>query len=75
MYRRYPISLTVVASLVLVVSFAFAPEVVAQTGAPGTKQMQDAQRKAEQKARSTSKSAHEKVVPQKAGSAVSASAP
>jgi hypothetical protein len=78
MNRRYPASLVIAASLA--VSFAFAPEVVAQTRTPGTKQMQDTQRKAEQKARSTSKNPHhkdphQKGVPQKAGSAVSASAP
>lgn len=73
MNKRYPVALVVATSLA--VSFAFAPEVAAQTGTPGTKQMQDTQRKAEQTARSTSKNPHHKVVPQKAGSAVSASAP
>ncbi|NML99764.1 hypothetical protein HHL24_17715 [Paraburkholderia sp. RP-4-7] len=73
MNKRYPVSLVIAASLA--VSFAFAPEIAAQAGTPGTKQMQDAQRNAEQKARSTSKKPHKKVVPPKAGSAMSASAP
>ena len=78
MNSRYAVSLVVAASLA--VSFAFSPEVLAQTGTPGTKQMQDTQRKAEQKAHSTGKKPHhkdtqQKVAPQKAGSAGSASAP
>ncbi|RKE37599.1 hypothetical protein B0G76_3862 [Paraburkholderia sp. BL23I1N1] len=82
MNGRYAVSLVVAASLAVsfAFAFAFAPEVVAQTRAPGTKQMQDTQRKAEQKAISTNKKPHhkdphQKGVPQKAGSAVSASAP
>jgi hypothetical protein len=78
MKNRFVVSLAVAASLA--VSLAFAPEVVAQTGTPGTKQMQDTQRKAEQKAHSTGKKSHHKATPQKAepqkaGSAGSASAP
>ncbi|MFM0363453.1 hypothetical protein [Paraburkholderia sediminicola] len=78
MKNRYAVSLAVAASLA--VSLAFAPEVVAQTGTPGTKQMQDTQRKAEQKAHSTGKKSHhkntnQKAAPQKAGSAGLASAP
>ena len=78
MKSRYAVSLAVAASLA--VSAAFAPEVVAQTGAPGTKQMQDTQRKAEQKAHSAGQKSHhkatpQKVGPQKAGSATPASAP
>jgi hypothetical protein len=71
MNSRYPVSLAVAASLA--VSLALAPEVMAQTGAPGTKQSQDAQRKAEQKARNAKKNPHQKGAPQKAGSAVPAS--
>jgi len=78
MKNRFVVSLAVAASLA--VSVAFAPEVVAQTGAPGTKQMQDTQRKAEQKAHSAGKKSHhkatpQKVAPQKAGSTEAASAP
>ncbi|CAB3726167.1 hypothetical protein LMG24238_05327 [Paraburkholderia sediminicola] len=73
MKNRFVVALAVFASLA--VSFAFAPEAVAQTRAPGTKQMQDTQRKAEHKARSTHKKTHQNVAPQKAGSAGPASAP
>lgn len=71
MNSRYQVSLAVAASLA--VSLPFATEVMAQTGAPGTKQAQDTQRNAEQKARSARKNPHQKVEPQKAGSAVPAS--
>ncbi|CAE6774669.1 hypothetical protein R69749_01407 [Paraburkholderia domus] len=73
MIRHCAVSLAVAGSLA--VSFTFAPHVMAQTGAPGTKQMQDAQRKAEQKARGEKKKPHQNAQPQKAGSAASASAP
>ncbi|CAE6693388.1 MULTISPECIES: hypothetical protein [Paraburkholderia] len=78
MKNRYTVSLAVAASFAM--SIAFAPEVVAQTRAPGTKQMQDTQRKAEQKALGTGKKSHhkdtpQKGAPQKAGSAGPASAP
>jgi hypothetical protein len=73
MVRYYPVLLAVAASLA--VSFAYEAHVMAQTGAPGTKQMQDAQRKAEQKARGAKKNPQTNAEPQKAASAVSASAP
>lgn len=64
MKNRYTVSLAVAASFAM--SIAFAPEVVAQTRAPGTKQMQDTQRKAEQKALGTGKKSHHKDPPRKA---------
>ena len=73
MNRRCRVSLAIAVSLV--VSYAYGPDVVAQTGAPGTKQMQDAQRKAEQKARGTQKKPDPHASHPKAGSAPAASAP
>ena len=73
MTRPCPVSLAVAASLV--VAFASAPQVMAQTGTPGMKQMQDAQRKAEQKARTSQKSSNARAEHPKAASAAAASAP
>lgn len=73
MTQPCPVSLAVAVSLI--VAFAYGPHVMAQTGTPGMKHMQDAQRKAEQKARSTQKSDNTHTEHPKAGSAVAASAP
>ncbi|CAG4894895.1 hypothetical protein R70241_01896 [Paraburkholderia saeva] len=73
MNRRCPVSLAIAVSLV--VSYAYEPSAVAQTGAPGTKQMQDAQRKAEQKARGAQKNPDTHASHSSAASAPAASAP
>jgi hypothetical protein len=73
MNRRNAASLAAIASLA--VSLAYGPYVIAQTGAPGTKQMQDAQRKAGEKARAAKKTPNHQADAQKAGSAAAASAP
>lgn len=73
MTRHYLASLAVAATLAVLL--AHGPQAMAQTGAPGTKQMQDTQLKAQQKARGAKKNPHKKADAQKAGSAASASAP
>jgi hypothetical protein len=73
MNRQHTVSLVVAASLA--VTFAFSPAAMAQAGAPGTKQMQDAQRKAHEKARNTQQHPHQNTEHKKAASAPSASAP
>ncbi|MGF6600799.1 hypothetical protein P3T23_005538 [Paraburkholderia sp. GAS448] len=73
MTRPCPVLPAVAVSLV--VAFAYEPHVMAQTGTPGMKHMQDAQRKAEQKARGTHTGSNTHAEHPKAGSAVAASAP
>jgi hypothetical protein len=73
MHGNFLVSMVVAASLAA--AFSVAPQAVAQTGAPGTKQMQDAQRKAEQKARSARKTPSQNVEHQKPASAASSPTP
>jgi hypothetical protein len=63
-----------VIALMIAVPLCMA-DAVAQTGTPGTKQMRDVQRKAEQKARHSRSSSQAAAQHQKASGAAPASAP